>query len=168
MWALSSSEGDLRSSSYPYHPSALRIHLYQLGQFLRALEHYRRHLDPCDLRISLCLFEVVGRNRLVGHRVVTSLCHLDRLSLIYLLYLDPTLYHHAHHLDYSGPHVPGLGSHGWMNKSLHQVRAVESLGGEVISIVSGHHLDDGLYLYLFDRPLRTEWNMLLASCTSKG
>ncbi len=124
MWALSSSEGDLRSSSYPYHPSALRIHLYQLDHFSRALERHRRHLDPCDLRTSLYLFGAVDRNRLVVHRVVTSLCRLDRLSLIYLLYPDPTLYHHAHHLDYSGPHVPGHGSRGWMNKSLHQVRAV--------------------------------------------
>ena len=88
------------------------------------LEHYHRHLDPCDLRTSLCLFEAVGRNRLVGRRVVTSPCHLGRLSPIYLLYPDPTLYHHAHHLDYSGPHVLGLGSRGWTNKSLHQARAV--------------------------------------------
>ena len=124
MWALSSSEGDLRSSSDPYHPFALQIRLYQLGHFSRVLEHYRRHRDPYDLQTSLCLFGVVGRNRLVGHRAVTSLYHLDRLSLVYLLYHDPKLYHHAHHLEYSGPHVPGLGSRGWKNKSLHQVRAV--------------------------------------------
>ena len=88
------------------------------------LEHYHRYLDPCDLRTSLCLFEAVGRNRLVGRRVVTSLYHLGRLSPIYLLYPDPTLYHHAHHLGYSGPHVLVLGNRGWTSKSLHQARAV--------------------------------------------